>query len=89
MKLKMGSKRGSGYGSGSGSAVLTAPEESYASEAEAEVRDRSWGSGDRGGGRLLRGLISGGLVGMVMTGPRLEVRVVMMRRSMCLGAAES
>jgi cell division protein FtsQ len=31
---KMGSKRGSGFDSGLGSAVLTAPEESYASETE-------------------------------------------------------
>src|ERR1700679_2752183 len=32
---KMGSKRGSGFDSGLGSAVLTAPEESYASETDA------------------------------------------------------
>ena len=46
---KTGSKRGSGFESGLGSAVLTAPEESYASEADAVS-----GSG-RGGGGTRRG----------------------------------
>jgi cell division protein FtsQ len=48
---KTGSKRGSGYESGLGSAVLTAPEESYASEAEA----RGTRKGPAPAGALQRG----------------------------------
>jgi cell division protein FtsQ len=48
---KTGSKRASGYESGLGSAVLTAPEESYASEAEA----RGMRKGPAPAGALQRG----------------------------------
>jgi cell division protein FtsQ len=56
---KTGSKRGSGYESGLGSAVLTAPEESYASEADAVSGAGRGGAGTRRGpapaGALQRG----------------------------------
>jgi cell division protein FtsQ len=53
---KTGSKRGSGYESGLGSAVLTAPEESYASESEA----RGMRKGPAPAGALQRGFASDG-----------------------------
>jgi cell division protein FtsQ len=54
---KTGSKRGSGYESGLGSAVLTAPEESYASEAGALGEAGAWGTrkGPAPAGALQRG----------------------------------
>ena len=51
----MGSKRGSGYESGLGSAVLTAPEESYASEADAVTGARGTRRGPAPAGALQRG----------------------------------
>ena len=60
----MGSKRGSGYESGLGSAVLTAPEESYASETDAVSGAGRGGGGTRRGpapaGALQRGYGSDG-----------------------------
>jgi cell division protein FtsQ len=53
---KTGSKRGSGYESGLGSAVLTAPEESYASEADAVTGAR----GTRRGGPAPAGALQRG-----------------------------
>lgn len=56
----MGSKRGSGYESGLGSAVLTAPEESYASESDAVSGARGTRRGPAPAGALQRGYGSDG-----------------------------
>lgn len=56
----MGSKRGSGYDSGLGSAVLTAPEESYASEAGMENGARGSRRGPAPAGAYQRGFGSDG-----------------------------
>ncbi|MGA7158018.1 MAG: FtsQ-type POTRA domain-containing protein [Acidobacteriaceae bacterium] len=62
--MKLGSKRGSGYSSGLGSAVLTAPEESYASEPGVEAGARGARKGPAPAGAYQRGFGGGGYQGL-------------------------